>query len=274
MRVVEVGEPGGPDVLRCVERPDPQPGPGEVLVRVAAATVNPTDLAAREGHAPGGVPEPPYVLGWDFAGTVERVGADVQQLTAGQDVVGMIPWYAAGGRYGAYAELIAVPQDWVLPRPEGLGAVEAATVPLNALTAAQFLQHLGLLEQPEPVRLLVTGASGAVGGFAVQLAVRAGHDVTAVAGSGDEGWVRALGATTVLPRDVDYAALEPFGFVLDAVPVGAPVFPAVAPGGSVITTRPVEQAPAAAGIRQQVELVREPLESRTSTLPGPASRTS
>ena len=253
MRVIEVQQPGGPDVLRVVERPTPEVGPDDVLVDVAAATVNPTDLAAREGFTVGDSAKPPYVLGWDFAGTVQRVGPGVEGLRAGQPVVGMIPWYAAGGRYGAYAEQIAVPRDWVLPRPDALAAPEAATVPLNALTAAQML---ALLELPGRARLLVTGASGAVGSFAVQLAVQAGHDVTAVAGTDDEEWVRGLGAGTVLGRDTDYATVGTFEHVVDAVPVGAAVFPAVARGGTVTSTRPVQEADPALGIVQRPMLIR------------------
>ncbi|WP_337059888.1 NADP-dependent oxidoreductase [Kineococcus sp. G2] len=252
MRVVEVSEPGGPEVLRVVERPEPVAGTGEVVVAVEAAGVNPTDLAARQGMTVGDSASPPYVLGWDFAGTVHAVGEGVDRFAPGRAVVGMVPWYAVHGRVGAYAERIAVPQEWVLPRPEGLGAVDAATVPLNALTAAQLLDRL-------PVRpgsqVLVTGASGAVGGYAVQLAVRAGHRVTAVAGTGDEEWVRGIGAHVVLPRDTDYSGVGEFSAVVDAVPVGEALFPAVARGGKVVSTRPVADAPAGAGIVQEVMLV-------------------
>ncbi|WP_432484780.1 NADP-dependent oxidoreductase [Kineococcus esterisolvens] len=251
MRVVEVSEPGGPDVLQVVQRPEPQPGEGEVVVAVEAAGVNPTDLAARQGMTVGDSARPPYVLGWDFAGTVVSVGPGAQ-LRPGRPVVGMVPWYAEHGRVGAYAERIAVPESWVLPRPDGLGAVEAATIPLNALTAAQLLD---LLAPPPGADVLVTGASGAVGGYAVQLAAQAGHRVTAVAGTGDGEWVRGLGAAVVLGRDTDYTSIGTFGSVVDAVPVGEALFPAVAPGGTVLSTRPVTEAPAAAGITQRVMLV-------------------
>ena len=252
MRVVEVSEAGGPDVLRVVERPTPEVGPGDVLVAVEAATINPTDLGAREGFVVGGAAAPPYVLGWDFAGEVRQVGAGVDRLRPGQPVVGMIPWYAAGGRYGAYAEQVAVPHEWVVARPEGASAQDAATVPLNALTAAQMI---ALLDLPAGSRVLVTGASGAVGSFAVQLLVRAGHEATAVAGTDDEEWVRSLGATTVLPRDADYAAVGRFPAVVDAVPVGAAVFPAVERGGAMAVTRPVDEPDPALGITLRPMLV-------------------
>ncbi|WP_432495942.1 NADP-dependent oxidoreductase [Kineococcus gypseus] len=273
MRVVEVREPGGPEVLRVVQRPAPAPGPGEVLVDVEAAGVNPTDLAARQGFTVGDSARPPYVLGWDLAGTVRATGPGVQRLSTGEAVVGMIPWYAEHGRVGAYAEQVAVPEEWVLPRPAGLSAVEAATIPLNALTAAQLLDRLA---PPPGAEVLVTGASGAVGGYAVQLAVRAGHRVTAVAGTGDEEWVRGLGAHVVLGRDTDVSTAGPFGSVVDAVPVGEALFPAVARGGTVLSTRPVPPAPAAAGIAQDwllveldlpqlVQLVAEVAEGRLRT---------
>ena len=177
MRAVVLDRFGGPEVLSLVERPDPVAKPGTVVVRVAAANVNPTDLAARQGFVVGDAVQPPLVLGWDLAGTVEAVGDGVSGHDVGERVVGMIPWYAIGGRIGAYAELVAVVADWVVPLPESLGFAEAATIPLNALTARQALD---LLDPAPGSPILVTGASGAVGAFATQLALAAGHEVTAM----------------------------------------------------------------------------------------------
>ncbi|HEX6457541.1 MAG TPA: NADP-dependent oxidoreductase [Thermoleophilaceae bacterium] len=243
MRAIEVTELGGPEVLRPAERPEPEAGPGQVVVRVRAANVNPTDLGARTGHGPRGVPEPPFVLGWDFAGDVESTG---------ERVVGMIHWYDNEGQVGAYAEAIAVDADWIVPLPDGLDYVPAATIPLNALTAVQGLELLGL---PPSSTLLVTGASGAVGGFAVQLAARAGHRVIATASTGDEEWVASLGAHQVLPRDADLGALDPVPAVFDAVPLGEPALAAVQDGGTVVSTRKVPGADPARGIRQEVFLI-------------------
>jgi NADPH:quinone reductase-like Zn-dependent oxidoreductase len=214
-----------------------------VVVRVRAANVNPTDLGARTGHGPRGVPDPPYVLGWDFAGDVEAEG---------ERVVGMIQWYDAEGSVGAYAEAIAVDESWIVPLPENLDYVEAATIPLNALTAVQGLE---LLELPASSTLLVTGASGAVGGFAVQLAAQAGHHVIAMASDGDEEWVSGLGAAEVLPRNADLGALDPVPAVFDAVPLGEPALAAVQDGGAVVSTRRVPEADPARRIRQQVFLI-------------------
>ncbi|HKN93418.1 MAG TPA: NADP-dependent oxidoreductase [Thermoleophilaceae bacterium] len=243
MKVIEVSEYGGPEVLRVGERDEPAPQSGQVVVRVRAANVNPTDLGARTGHGPRGVPDPPFVLGWDFAGDVEETG---------ERVVGMIQWYDAEGSVGAYAEAIAVDPDWIVPLPEGLDYVDAATIPLNALTAVQGLELLAL---PDSTTLLVTGASGAVGGFAVQLAKQAGHRVIATASDGDEAWVSSLGADEVLPRDADLGSIEPVPAVFDAVPLGEPALAAVEDGGTVVSTRKVPDADPARGIRQEVFLI-------------------
>ncbi|ADO74332.1 NADP-dependent oxidoreductase [Stigmatella aurantiaca] len=253
MQVIEVTRFGGPDVLHLAERPEPQPTPDEVVVRVAAANVNPTDLGARMGQIPGAGPQPPFVLGWDLAGTVTAVGKNVRDLKTGQRVVGMIPWYTTQGTVGAYATSVAIRAEWLVPLPEGFDEALAATVPLNALTAQQAL---GLLQLPARASLLITGASGAVGSFAVQLAVRAGHRVAALAGRDDEEWVRSLGAEEVLSRSTDLSRIEPRPFVLDAVPLGEAALQAVRDGGAVVTTRPVPVAPAERHIRQEAVLIR------------------
>lgn len=252
MKVIEVSEYGGPDVLRVAERDEPAPGPGQVVVRVRAANVNPTDLGARTGHGPRGVPDPPFVLGWDFAGDVESVGDGLAGVSPGDRVVGMIQWYDNKGEVGAYAETIAVDASWIVPLPEGLDHVAAATIPLNALTAVQGLELLAL---PESSTLLVTGASGAVGGFAVQLAAQAGHRVIATASTNDEDWVAGLGADEVLPRDADLGALDPVPAVFDAVPLGEPALAGVQDGGTVVSTRRVPDADPARRIRQEVFLI-------------------
>jgi NADPH:quinone reductase-like Zn-dependent oxidoreductase len=251
MRVVEVSAHGGPEVLQVAERPDPVPGDGQVVVAIRAANVNPTDLAARMGHSPRGLPDPPYVLGWDFAGEVASVGAGVSDFAPGDRVVGMVQWYDAGGLVGAYAEQIAADAEWVVPLPENVDFPTAATIPLNGLTAVQGLE---LLDLPSGASLLVTGASGAVGAFAVQLAVAAGLRVVAQASTGDEEWVRSLGPAEVIGRDADLSALE-VDAAFDAVPLGEPVHAAVRDGGAIVTTRRVPDPDLARGIRAQVFLI-------------------
>src|ERR1035437_9571499 len=238
MRAVVVTEPGGPEVLQVQELPDPDLGSGDAVVRLAAANVNPTDLGARQGFfAPGfDIAGPPYVLGWDLAGEVTAIGDDVADWAVGDWVVGMIQWYMAHGRYGAYAELVLLRAEWLVDLPPSMDPVQAATVPLNALTA----QHaIALLHAPRGAQILITGASGGVGSFAVQLAVA---------------------AETVLPRDAQLSTIGSFSCVLDAVSVGAQVFPAVADGGTIVSTRAVHDD-AGRGITQRPMLIEHDTEA-------------
>lgn len=246
MLVAEVTEFGEPEVLRPAERPDPEAGPGEVVVAIRATSVNPTDLSTRDGSRRKRMPDlrPPFVPGWDLAGEL---------LGSGERVVGMIPFVQIGGRVGAYAEQAAVDPAWLAPLPDSVPFEEAATLPLNALTARQSLDLLGLGEGDT---LLVTGASGGVGGFAVQLAVADGLRVIAVAGRDDEHWVAGLGAAEVLPRDVDLTGIGPLDGVLDAVPVGPErSTPALRDGGTAVFTRTPDPAEPERDIRFETILV-------------------
>ena len=252
MRVAEVTEFGGPEVLRPAERPDPEPAAGEVLVRIEAATVNPTDIASRSGQSRRRMPdlEPPFVLGWDLAGEVVEAAPD-SGYAAGDRVVGMIPWVRNGGAVGAYAELAAVRPEWLAPAPQDLDPTTAATLPLNALTARQGLD---LIAAEPGATLLVTGASGAVGGDATQLAARDGLTVLAVASEGDEDWVAGLGAERVLPRDADLASLDQVDAVYDAVPVGPDATAPLREGGAVLFTRSPPDFPRAGELRVETLL--------------------
>lgn len=239
MQVCEVTEFGGPEVLRMAERPWPEAAEDEVVVAIAAANVNPTDLSSRSGQGRSRMPDltPPFVPGWDLAGTVAEVGSAVDTYRPGDAVVGMIPWGWITGRVGAYAQAAAVEPGWLAPRPEGLDEVTGATVPLNVLTARQKLDALAL----EPgSTLLVTGASGAVGSFATQLAVADGLRVLAVASNDDEDWVASLGPADVLPRSIDLSTLKPVDALFDAVPIGAETAVVVKQGGVAVFTRGVE----------------------------------
>lgn len=237
MKVAEITEIGGPEVFRLAERPLPSPAAGEVLVRIHAACVNPTDLAARSvGTRYIPQLQLPFVPGWDLAGVVEAVGEGAAGYSVGDRVCGMIPFSAIGGRVGAYAEAAAVDPSWLAPLPAAVSFDEGATLPLNALTAHQSLAYFDLAPGS---RLLITGASGGVGGFAVDLALRAGLHVIAVAGHDDDAWVHSLGAHEVLPRDADLNTLAPLDGVLDAVPVGPNHFAsALRDGGTAVFTRP------------------------------------
>ncbi len=163
----------------------------------------------------------------------------------------MIPWVRIGGRVGAYAEAAAVEPDWLAPLPDGIDHPTGATLPLNALTARQGLD---LLAAAAGSRLLVTGASGAVGGYATQLAARDGLHVIATASDGDEDWVAGLGAEEVLPRDADLGDLEPVDAVFDAVPLGPPATAPLRDAGAVLFTRSPQDFEAASRLRVETLL--------------------
>jgi NADPH:quinone reductase len=239
MLVAEVTAHGPPEVLRIVERPDPTPGPGEVVVRIRAANINPTDVAVRSGQHPRS-PQPPFVPGWDLAGEIVAVGERVEGFATGQRVVGMIPWGRIGGRVGAYAEAAAVDPTWLAPLDGAVEDAITATVPLNALTARQAVD---LIDAPPGSTVLITGATGAVGGFATQLAVGDGYRVLAQASTGDEDWVASLGATEVVHRSTDLATVGPVDAVLDAVPLGPASTACLRDGGTAVFTRPPGAAP-------------------------------
>ncbi|RSM37513.1 NADP-dependent oxidoreductase [Amycolatopsis balhimycina DSM 5908] len=233
MRAMVVRRFGGPEVLEPVEVPVPEPGPGQVRIRVAAAAVNPVDLATRAGLlTEAGVVPPREVLGlgWDVAGVVETAGGG---FAAGDAVVGLRDRIATP--LGAYAEWIVLDASAVAPAPAGVSLCEAATLPLNALTAAQALD---LVETTGTV--LVTGAAGAVGGYAVALAKVRGLRVVAVAAAADEELVRGFGADEFLPRGPSLGdrvrALVPGGVdaVLDPALLGLEALDAVRGGGEFV----------------------------------------
>lgn len=256
MRVVEVAAFGGPEALRVVERADPVAAPGQVLVRVRAATVNPTDLSVRDGSVVRRAPSvaPPVVPGWDLAGEIAAVGDGVTGLEPGTRVVGMIHWPSTRGEIGAYSELVALDAEHVVATPDGVDDPTAATIPLNALTADQALK---IIDPAPGTTLLVTGASGAVGAFAAQFAVQRGLRVIAQAGRDDEGFVWSLGVEDVLPRDADLTAIDEVDNVLDAVPVGPVAASRMAAGGTAVFTRGVPAGtPAPEGQRYEVVLCK------------------
>jgi NADPH:quinone reductase-like Zn-dependent oxidoreductase len=254
MRVCEVSEFGGPEVLREARRPWPNAPPGEIVVEIAATNINPTDIAARSGAHRRRMPglEPPFVTGWDLSGVVTEVNANDTGLHPGDRVVGMIPWARIGGRVGAYAQAAAVDPAWLAPRPDGLDDIQGATVPLNTLTAHQALD---LIDAPAGATLLITGASGAVGGFATQLAVARGLRVLAVASDADDDWVASLGPDQVLARDTDLAHIGPVDAVLDAVPIGAAAIAPVRAGGVALFTRGSVELPERLDMRVEMPLV-------------------
>src|ERR1700761_6003005 len=174
MHAVGFTEFGDPSVLGIVTVPRPSPGPGQVLVKVAAATVNPTDLGFRQGGrpVPDGV-EPPYIPGMDLAGVIEEAGPDGPGWHAGDRVMAAVAPMVPGG--GAQAEYRVVAEDQLAKVPDGWSLTDAATLPMNGLTVRAALDLLAL---PAGATLAVTGAAGIVGQYAIQLGTHLGLEVT------------------------------------------------------------------------------------------------
>ncbi|RAO14826.1 2-haloacrylate reductase [Micromonospora noduli] len=240
MRAVGLLRYGGPEVLRVVEIPTPHAGPGEVRIRVRAAAVNPADTLIRAGMTPVRLRgSDPLLPGQDIAGTIDEVGSGTSGVLApGDPVMAMVnPTRAAGG---GYAEWVVLPEAWVVPAPAGVSLAEAATLPLNGLTALHALDQLRL--SPGST-LAVTGAAGAVGGYAVQLAKAAGHRVFADAAPGDADLVAALGADVTVTRGPGVAdrfrehAPDGVDAAVDTALLGGALLPAVREGGAVALLR-------------------------------------
>jgi NADPH:quinone reductase-like Zn-dependent oxidoreductase len=235
MNVVQVHEPGGPEVLRYEQAPVPDLKDGEVLIRVRAVGVNPPDWYLREGMT---VLPPelrptisyPFILGTDVSGTVEAVAANAGSFSPGDEVFGLIRFPDAEAR--AYAEYVAAPASDLALKPGGIDHIHAAAAPMAGLTAWQFLIDLGhqvpspfqaALHRPVPLeagtRVLVNGAAGGVGHVAVQLAKWKGAHVTAVASGIHEPFVRKLGVDEFIDYTTDRAeeVAHDLDLVLDTV---------------------------------------------------------
>ncbi|WP_345771938.1 quinone oxidoreductase family protein [Geodermatophilus sabuli] len=234
---------GGPEALHVVDVPPEPLGPGQVRLRVTAATVNPTDTYARNGTYAQRDPvkQFPYVPGMDAAGTLAEIGPDVQtDLRVGDRVMAVV---LPSGAHGGYREDLVVPARSVARSPENAGDAEASTLPMNGLTARLALDLMAL--QPGQV-LAVTGAAGAFGGYVIQLAKHEGLTVVADASEADEQLVRELGADVVVRRGDDVAERirERFPQGVDGLADGSVqnelVLPAVADGGTVTTVRGYE----------------------------------
>lgn len=194
MRAVVQDRLGGPEVLRVAEVPRPRPLPTEVLVRVHAAGVNPVDWKTRAGGGMAGVlGDPPFVLGWDVSGVVEEVGFGVTTLAPGDEVYGM-PWFPREA--GGYAEYVTAPARQFARKPASLTHVQAAAVPLAALTAWQILTDTADVSPGQ--RVLVHAAAGGVGHFAVQFARHLGAEVAGTARTARHAWLSGLGAAQVV----------------------------------------------------------------------------
>lgn len=236
MRAVRVRSYGGPEVLEMVEVAAPEPGPGQVLVRVTAAPVTPVDLDTRAGELADLLgPRDFHALGREAAGVVDRPGPGVERYRPGDRVIGLCGSLSAP--FAAQADLVVFDESAMAHAPVTVSDAEASTIPLNGLTADQALDRLGL---GVGQTVLVTGAAGGVGGFAVELAVLRGLRVVATARDGDERLVRGLGAHDFVPAGADLAAsvreLAPDGVdgVLDTAVLRAQALAAVRDGGRFV----------------------------------------
>lgn len=240
MRAIGITRFGDPGVLHLVELPDPDAGPGELRIRVRAAAVNPTDTGLRSGGRAAVLKDipPPYVPGMDAAGILDQIGAGVStDLQVGDHVMAIV---VPHGSRGAYSDFVVVPAESVTRVPAGATDAEAATLPMNGLTTRQALDLLGLA--PGQV-LAVTGAAGAVGGYAVQLGRADGLRVIADASAQDVQLVKDLGADIVVRRGADFAGrvreVLPEGAdgLIDAALLNELAIPAVRDGGRIATVR-------------------------------------
>jgi NADPH:quinone reductase-like Zn-dependent oxidoreductase len=254
MRIVTQHTLGGPEVLEVAEVPTARPGAGEVRIRVGAAGVNPVDAAVRAGHFPL-LGEPPFTVGWDVAGTVDAVGAEVSAFAVGDRVFGM-PRFPAGA--AAYAEFVVAPAAHLASTPAELTDEEAAAIPLAGLTAHQALVAVAGVSAGQ--RVLIQAAGGGVGHLAVQIAKARGATVIAVVSPRKTDFVRALGADEV----VDYTAgsftlgLAPVDVALD--PFGGAnthdVLQVVRTGGTVVALLDVDDRAHEIAVARDVRLER------------------
>jgi len=196
MQAVVITHPGGPEVLRLEEVPDPVPGPGEVLVEVASAGLNRADIMQRQGHYPPPPGAPPYP-GMECSGRIIKLGPEVTGWQVGDEVCALL----AGG---AYAEKVAVPQGQLLPVPERVSLVDAAALPEATCTIQGTVYQMGRLAPGDT--FLVHGGAGGIGTFAIQIAKAEGCTVACTSGSPEKlARCRELGADLAVSyRDEDF----------------------------------------------------------------------
>ncbi|GAA1750002.1 NADP-dependent oxidoreductase [Aeromicrobium alkaliterrae] len=243
MKAIRFHETGDADVLRYEDVPTPIPGSGEVLVRVAGSAFNPADGGLRGGFLPIPIALP-HIPGYDVSGTIESVGDGVDALAVGDTVIGFLPMTADG----AAAELVVAPAEALVAAPTRIPLTDAAGLPSVGLTASQALFEAGRLTAGQ--RILVNGAGGAVGGYAVQLATHAGAHVIATASPRSRASVEAAGADEIVDHTTTTlldAVIEPVDVLLNLAPITSEDFTAlvarVRDGGVVVSTTPMVTTP-------------------------------
>lgn len=231
MKAISQNSYGGPEVVHMVETERPAPGPSEVLVRVRAAGMNPTDWKHRQGA--GFLDRLPLVLGWDVSGVVEAVGVGVTLHEPGDEVFGMLP-YPHG--VGSFAEYVVAPARALVRKPEGVDHVQAGAIPLAALTARQVLVDAADVRPGQ--RVLIHAAAGGVGHLAVQIAKERGAYVIGTASAPKHALLRELGADEAIDyRNQDFTAIDPVDLVLDTIggDTADRSLDVLKPGGQLIT---------------------------------------
>ena len=233
MRALILTSPGRPEI---VVLPDPEPGEGQIRIKTAGAAVNPADLHVIDSGKTG------LGLGLDVAGVVDKVGPGVHDLVVGTPVAALQFPHAPYATAGAAAEYVIVPAADTATVPEGIDLVDAATIPLNSLTAVQLLALLG---PSAGRRLLVTGAAGGVGGYAVALAARDGWSVTGLARATDTEFLTRAGADRVVTNLEEVTDVDA---VLDTALLNEPALTAVRDHGAYVGIFPGKEPPSERGI--------------------------
>ncbi|MFF4345824.1 NADP-dependent oxidoreductase [Streptomyces sp. NPDC001530] len=236
MRAISQDVLGGPEVLKEVQLERPAPRPNEVLVRVRAAGVNPTDWKHRETG--GFLGEPPFVLGWDVSGVVEAAGIGVAHFKPGDEVFGMLP-YPFG--HGSHAEYVTGPARAFTHKPAGIDHIQAGALPLVSLTAWQALVETADVRPGQ--RVLIHAAAGGVGHVAVQIAKARGAYVIGTASAGKHDFLREIGVDEAIDyRETDFAEVaRDVDVVLDTIGGEYSVrsLRVLRPGGIVVSILPV-----------------------------------
>jgi NADPH:quinone reductase-like Zn-dependent oxidoreductase len=237
MKAVRFHEYGDPSVLRYEDVEQPVPGPGQVLVRVAATSFNGVDANIRAGFMQGPIPvKLPHTPGIDVSGTVAALGDGVDAVQVDDQVVGFLPMTDPG----AAAEYVVAPAEILTPAPTSVPLADAAALPIVGLTAWQALFDHAKLTAGQ--RVLINGAGGAVGGYAVQLAKNAGAYVIATASPKSSDRVKADGADEVIDHTATSvtAATDPVDVVLNLAPIEpaqlAALLDQIRPGGVLVNT--------------------------------------
>ncbi|MGK5544205.1 NADP-dependent oxidoreductase [Streptomyces sp. URMC 127] len=267
MHAIRQETAGGPEVLELVETDRPTPGPTEILVRVRAAGVNPADwkTRARGYYYPGETP--PFGLGFDVSGVVEAIGDGVTLYAPGDEVYGM-PRFPHPA--GAYAEYVTAPSRHFAPKPRGLDHVQAAALPLAALTAWQAVVDTARVTEGQ--RVLIHAAAGGVGHLAVQIAKARGAYVIGTASAAKHDFLRSLGADELIDyREQDFAEeLKDLDVVVESISGDYPArsLRTLRSGGTLVSLLPLEQPVFAEASERGIRAVRMMVEPDLAGLQG------